>query len=134
MIDALRRRWRELAASEPGHRFQERWERSRREGESRTRRVLTFGGGVALLLAGIFFLPAPGPGMAIVALGAALLARESHHVARVLDAAEVKGRAAWGWARDRWARAGTAARAAAVVLAGVVAAAGGWAAWRIFFG
>ncbi|MBW3534556.1 MAG: hypothetical protein KY453_04975 [Gemmatimonadetes bacterium] len=131
MLKGIRRRWRELKASEPGRRFQDRYERSHQEGDSRTRRVLTMGAGVLIVLAGLFFLPAPGPGVIIVALGAALVARESRRVASLLDAAEVRGRRILTWARRRWKTASTPARGLAVLTAAILAGAGAWAAWKI---
>jgi hypothetical protein len=44
------------------------------------------------MLAGIVLLPAPGPGMVVVLVGAAMLARESLVVARACDSAEMKVR------------------------------------------
>lgn len=49
--------------------------------------------GVVLVVVGVIFLVIPGPGLPIVVLGGALLARESHGVAHALDWSEVKVRA-----------------------------------------
>jgi hypothetical protein len=46
-------------------------------------------GGVAVLVAGAAMLVAPGPGILVFVLGAALVAEESLWVARLLDRAEL---------------------------------------------
>jgi hypothetical protein len=92
MLGMLRKRWRELRAGRPGSRFQERFERMR--GRSREhgtlRKCLIVAGGLALVLAGIVFLPMPGPGMLIIALGGVMLAERSRTAARALDWLELK--------------------------------------------
>lgn len=133
MLDGIRHRWRELRASEPGHRFQDRYDRSHQEDEGRTRKTLIIGAGVLVLLAGLFFLPAPGPGMVIVALGAALIARESRRMASLLDAMELKGRDLIEWSRKVWKEAGPPTRILIVLVATALAGAGAWAAWKVLF-
>ena len=48
--------------------------------------------GAIIILAGIVALPAPGPGMLVIAAGAVVLARESKWIAERLDAAELRVR------------------------------------------
>lgn len=134
MLEKARRSWRELKASPPGRRFQERHERRRRRHEGGARKAVTLGAGVVLVLVGLVLLPAPGPGMVVVALGGALLARESARVARLLDRTEVLGRRILGWARRRWQRAALPLRFAIVLVAVAVATGTGWVAWRVVAG
>jgi hypothetical protein len=87
------------------------------------RKVLFIGGGILVVLAGVFFLPAPGPGMVIIVFGAGMIAQESLFVAKFMDWSEVRGRALLGTALARWRRMPAAARGfvAAVLVGGLVA-------------
>lgn len=53
-------------------------------------RALAIFGGFAVLAAGLLMLVAPGPGVIVLALGAALVAEESLLMARLLDRAETR--------------------------------------------
>ena len=71
---------------------------------SHGRRILTIGAGFALLIAGVFMLVLPGPGIVTIILGLALLAREFRWARRLLDRArELAARQAAG-ARERLSR------------------------------
>ena len=88
-LAALRQHWQEFRQGEPGKRFQEYYERRHGEGSAllcACRLVL----GVALLLVGLVMMPAPGPGMVVVALAAVMVARESRTAARCFDAIELR--------------------------------------------
>jgi UPF0716 family protein affecting phage T7 exclusion len=68
------------------------------------RRWLTIGAGFSLVIAGIFMLVLPGPGIVTIILGLALLAREFAWARRLLDRArEVAARQASS-ARERLSR------------------------------
>jgi hypothetical protein len=96
MVESLKRRWAELRNGRPGRRFQERFERMRaRSRHGALRKAGVMAGGIALVLAGIVFLPMPGPGIAIIAFGAVLLAERSRATAKALDWLELKLRRAW---------------------------------------
>jgi len=90
--------WDELKRGTPGRRFQSRYERSRERGT--LRKWLVIAGGLLLVLAGIVFLPLPGPGLLIIAAGAFLMAEESLAAARALDWTEQKIRS-WFPRRSR---------------------------------
>jgi len=90
MMQRLRKGWRELKQGKPGRRFQERYERS--PSARGARKWATIGIGVLLVLAGIVFLPLPGPGLVIIFVGALLVAEESLSAARLLDWLELKAR------------------------------------------
>jgi uncharacterized protein (TIGR02611 family) len=91
MLESLKRRWAELRNGRPGRRFQERFERMRaRSKHGALRKAAAMAAGVAIVLAGIVFLPMPGPGIAIIAVGAVLLAERSHATAKALDWLELK--------------------------------------------
>jgi len=84
--------WQELKRGEPGRRFQSRYERGQGGASGRARKWSIIAGGLALVLAGIVFLPLPGPGLLIIAAGALLMAEESLGAARALDWLERKAR------------------------------------------
>ncbi len=104
MLERQRREWSAFRRGRPGSRFRKQYERQRTAGSSRAARVIRIAAGLVLLPVGVFLLPAPGPGVLVVALGAALVAREFEAAARFLDAAEVQGRRAVGWVRRTWKR------------------------------
>lgn len=90
MIERLQRNWRQFKAARPGERFRAQYERRHRRGGNPVMRALRLLLGVAVTAAGLVLMPAPGPGMLIVALGLTLLAHESLGVARALDWAELR--------------------------------------------
>ena len=104
MFESVKKSWRALRRSRPGSRFQEQYDRNRKERKSRTGRILRIIFGVILLPVGLFFLPAPGPGFVVLALGAVLIARELRFAAVVLDQAELRARRAFAWGQRRWRR------------------------------
>jgi uncharacterized protein (TIGR02611 family) len=134
MLQQLRTHWRQLRRARPGERFRQQYERSRAAGRSTLRKVVFLGGGAAVLAAGIFFLPAPGPGILIVLVGAGMIAQESRTAARALDWAELRLRALAGAARQRWRRATVPVRLLLVLAALALAGAAAFGAYRILFG
>lgn len=100
MIERLKRRWARLRDDPAGERFQRRYDRRHAEGTTALRRWGYIGLGVVVVAAGIFFLPAPGPGMVIIALGAGLIAQESRTAARGLDRTELRIRRLLGQDRE----------------------------------
>ena len=97
------------------------------------RRWLYLGAGTIIILGGIFFLPAPGPGWLIIFLGGALLAQESMVAARALDWTELRLRAVASWALGIWKRASMPVRALLVVIALAIVGAVGWGAYLLMF-
>lgn len=89
--------WRELKNGRPGTRFQEQYERQHREEGSRIGRAARIVAGIILIPAGLFFLPAPGPGAIVLALGAIMIAREFMFAAKALDRLELRTRQALRW-------------------------------------
>jgi hypothetical protein len=92
MFASLKQRLEEFAKDEPGTRFQDRYHRIHAGGRNIVHKAFFITLGAFVIGAGIFFLPAPGPGMLIIAFGAALIAQESLALARLMDRAELKGR------------------------------------------
>jgi hypothetical protein len=92
MIHALKQRWDQLRRGQPGTRFERyfHWRQQRRRSHL-LRTVLLITGG-ALIFLGVLLMPAPGPGMLIVLIGAGLLAEESVKAARWFDRFEICAR------------------------------------------
>ncbi len=88
----VRKAWQDLKRGEPGRRFQSRYERAHRAARGGLRKWSLIVAGLLLVLAGVAFLPLPGPGMLIIAAGAVLMAEESLSAARALDWLERKAR------------------------------------------
>ena len=134
MIEQWKRDWKELKESRPGHRFEERYRRARRDGG---------GGGVAHFLrpilgilvaaAGVLLMPAPGPGWLVFVIGLSLLASDFLWMARILDGAEVRLRAAARALERWWKKSGPAVRIAASTAVGLVLVASAWGIWRLLF-
>jgi uncharacterized protein (TIGR02611 family) len=132
MFQGIKDHWQDLKAGQPGQRFQDHFERRHESGSNPLRKVLFIGGGALIVAAGIFFLPAPGPGFVIIFLGGGLIAQESKAAAKVLDWCEVRIRAVAEWAVGIWKRASTPVRAAIAVLGLVIAGSAGFLAYQIF--
>ena len=122
-----------LRDGEPGSRFQDHYKERQEERRSPLRRWLFLGGGTIVILAGIFFLPAPGPGFLIIFLGGGLVAQESLVAARALDWTEVKLRAIASWAMAIWHRSPTPVKAIIVIVALAIGGAAAYGAWLLMF-
>jgi hypothetical protein len=136
MMQRLGARWQEFRRSRPGRRFQELHDRQQSDGgsESGGRKVLVVLLGGALVVAGVFLLPFPGPGMLIIVLGLALLSVVVPQLAPVLDRGEL-----WLWAaRARalawWAHASWPVRVVIGVMVAGMVGAGGYIMYRWLVG
>lgn len=132
MFKQTRRSWRLLKSAKPGNRF-ERTYRSQQDGRGPFRKVVSIVIGFAIVAAGIVLLPAPGPGVLVVALGLGLLAREFLIVARALDWLEPKLRKVMAAGRRLWARSSPLGRAALVLAAVVIAGGAALGGYRLMF-
>lgn len=129
MLDRLKRTWRQLKSGTPGKRFQAQYERQQRSRRPAWVRPVWIAAGTVLTAAGLVALVAPGPGVLLVGLGAAMIARESRVAARSLDWIELRLRDAWAWLKDAWARAPWPVKLLTLLLGAAMAvAAGGLAA------
>ena len=122
-----------LREGEPGSRFQDHYEQRQQDGGGRLRRWLFLGGGTLVILAGLFFLPAPGPGFLILFLGGGLVAQESRVAARALDWTEVRLRAIASAALRIWQRSSMPVRAVIVVVAAAIAGGFAYGAYLLMF-
>jgi hypothetical protein len=97
-FSALRKEWRRLIDAAPGRRFIERFRRRHTKGARRgIKRALYIAGGSVVFAVGVVvraipFLPG---GSALIALGAALVSKESKTAASWLDRSELALRGAW---------------------------------------
>jgi Flp pilus assembly protein TadB len=107
MIKKAIERWRLSKEIEPGHRFQTRYSnhrRHRQRGEtSKHRKLFNLVGGPTLIVAGIAFLPTPGPSFIIIVIGMWMLAGEYLPLARFFDWLAVRLRRL-----KRWIKGGAA--------------------------
>jgi hypothetical protein len=99
MFDAMKHRWRRLAAVRSGARFRTH-HRDLQQRPSLVRALLVIGCGLLLLAAGLVMLVLPGPGLLVAVIGAALIAGESRVVARLLDRVDLCATRTW----RRWRR------------------------------
>lgn len=133
MFDDLKQRWRALRKDRPGQRFREYYRRRKEDRSSSLLKVLIMGGGLVLTAVGLFMLPAPGPGLPILLVGATMVAGESYAVAAALDWMELWLRKLITRARTRWKRAGFAARTLLVAAALLLTASMGFALYWVIF-
>ncbi len=118
MIQRAKQTWQAFKDSDPGHRFQDRYNRRQgiEHGHWTTGSVVIVALGLAIALGGLFLVPAPGPGWIITFLGLGLLGGEFAPVAGALDWVELKGRAVAGWAKGVWDRSSPAVKVLLVLL------------------
>jgi len=102
MLERIKQRLAAFAHGEPGSRFEGRYRRVHATKRNPFHKAFFISLGLFVMAAGVFFLPAPGPGMVIIAIGAAMIAQESLWMARLLDRIEVRGRAAFLRIRENW--------------------------------
>jgi hypothetical protein len=136
MAHSLMQRWRTLTGGSPGRRFEGRYEAARsarlrggwahRLGRALRLVVAVLAFGVGLVLAVM-----PGPAILFFLLSGSLLAAESRGVARLLDRAEVRLRAAWQWSHKIWLTLPGWGRVCVVVLVAAAGAASTYASYRL---
>jgi len=100
MFDWLRAHLRAFLASRSGTRFR-RQHRRRQAHPHPARTIFAVVGGVLVFLTGILMLVTPGPGLLVMAIGAALIAGESLLIARWLDRFDFHASACWARWRAR---------------------------------
>jgi uncharacterized protein (TIGR02611 family) len=133
VLKSMKSAWHRLKEAEPGHRFQQEYDHHRGSKKGGFARIISVGIGLLIVAIGIVGLPAPGPGFLVIALGGALLARESRVVARTMDWAEVRLRRVLHWARSVWKHAALPAKALFVGVGLGVAGLAGYLAYLQFF-
>ena len=94
MIARIKEGWRSFAASEPGHRCQERYRRRQQSehGWRDPRRLFYVVGGFIVAVGSLALGVLPGPQTLTFLVGVGMIAGEFRPVARLLDWAEVRAR------------------------------------------
>lgn len=105
MFKRAKDHWQHFKHSEPGRRFQDRYDRHQQTtlGRWSLGKVFNIVGGIAIAIVGVILLPAPGPGTLIIFAGLGLLGSEFLPIARALDWAELRLRALTLRAKAIWA-------------------------------
>jgi uncharacterized protein (TIGR02611 family) len=134
MLKSLHKQWRDVTKVKPGNRFHNRYERRKNRRCSAFVKPFYLMLGATVFIAGLVLMPAPGPGLLLVFLGAGMLAEESLLAARVLDRAELKLRAMLASATRMWKRASSLLKAVIAAFVTSLAALAGWVAYGILFG
>ena len=104
MIDQAKQNWYEFKRSQPGYRFQERYNRRQQttSGPFDPKNLLYLAVGIVIIVVGVVLAPIPGPGGVIAFVGLAFIGAEFLPIARLLDWGEVRIRGLVRWARDVW--------------------------------
>ena len=134
MLDKLQDSWRELKNAAPGERFQQRFHQRQKDQHTRWRKPLFIGGGILVMGAGLFFLPAPGPRFLILFLGGGLLAQESLLAARALDWTELRVRQLAAWGLKVWQKSPMPVKILLVLVGLALAAGAAILGYRLVFG
>lgn len=134
MFAQFKKHLREFEESEPGHRFQDRYWRRKKESKRHVSigKMLNIVGGIVITLLGVFFMAAPGPGTIVAVVGLAMLGSEFLALARLLDWAEPKVRALVEWGLRIWHNFSPAVKVLALVLMAAMGVLAAYVAWRLF--
>ena len=135
MIGRTKESWRRFGASDPGHRFRDRYryQQEREHGWRDPRRLFFVVGGLAIAIASLAFGVLPGPGTLTFFVGLAMVSGEFYPVARLLDWAEVQARKLGRWVGGVWGSS-AAGKVLVASAAAIGAAAVLYVAYRLLFG
>ncbi len=133
MIGRMKTSWQRFKVGKPGHRFQDRYHYRQEQQAHLTKRVLLIFLGAVLALGSLFLAPLPGPGLATVILGLAILAGEVLPAARMLDWAEVSLRRFARLVRELW-RASVVGKISIVLVSAICVAGLLYATYLLLFG
>jgi uncharacterized protein (TIGR02611 family) len=131
MFGRLIQQWKALTRAAPGERFQNRYYRRKNRRATRLLKALNVAIGIALVVVGSILLPAPGPGLLVIFIGATMIAEESLLAAKALDRAELKARRLASSAKRAWKHASAALKALIVACGAVFTAGACWAAYAV---
>lgn len=102
MFKELSEHWDDFKHYPPGERF-ERYYRSRHHTQrSLGKKALLISAGILIMATGVIFLAIPGPGLLVMLVGAALIARESLFVSRLFDRVEPHLWQLTKWCEAKW--------------------------------
>jgi hypothetical protein len=101
-VAVLKSDWRHFKEDPPGERFERQHERANRRSKGVTTLLAILG--AVFVAGGLVMLFIPGPGLAAIGLGLALIACASRRLARALDRAEPALRRRGRAVKARWKR------------------------------
>jgi hypothetical protein len=132
VLSGWKRQWKAFRSGQPGQRFQDRYERSRkmRASQSWVVRLLKPVAALVLVIGGIVLCFIPGPGLPLIVIGAGLLADESCIIARGMDWTELRLRKLLKMALRWWHGASLLAKEGAIAVATLMASAAAYGAYR----
>ncbi len=130
MLGRWQKTWKEFEKAPAGERFEQMYRR-RKGGPAA--RVGLIALGILLIAGGAVLLVIPGPGLPLIAVGAAFIAQQFLVVARALDRLELFLRRQLRAARAFWKRASTGLRSAVVAAAALFAAGAAYGAYVVLF-
>jgi len=135
MIEQAKEDWQKFKNSEPGERFQDRYNRRQQEDHGRWSKGAIFNivVGLLIIVGGLVIGLVPGPGGFIAVLGLGLIGSEFEPTAKALDWSELKARAAVSWATNIWAVLPLGGKIVVGALALVVVAAVAYGGYTLFF-
>jgi hypothetical protein len=133
VLERFKQDWRDLRESPPGQRFQQRYKRRQQSTQRLRNKVLSIGGGILIIAAGILLVPVPGPPEIISIIGAGLIAQEFLVVARALDWTELRLRRLATWSLGVWLRASLAVKILLLLFVMALVAAGGAGAYMLLY-
>ena len=134
MIERMKDSWRHFKASNPGHRFEDRYRRRQqsKQGWLDPGRLFYVIGGLIIAVGSLLFGVLPGPGALTFFLGVGMIAGEFQPVARLLDWAEVRVRKLGRWIESTW-RSSAAGKVLVVSVAAICLAAILYVAYLLLF-
>lgn len=136
MIEQAKTNWQEFKNSEPGERFQDRYNRRQQEEHGRWNKgaILNVALGLLIIAGGLVIGLVPGPGGFIAIFGLGLIGSEFRPIAKALDWTELKVRAAASWAKNIWDVLPIGGKVIVGALALVVVAAVAYGVYVLVFG
>jgi uncharacterized protein (TIGR02611 family) len=136
MIDQAKRTWQAFRRSQPGYRFQERYNRRQQttSGPFDPKNVVYLLAGIAIIVVGVVLAPIPGPGGIIAFVGLALIGAEFLPIARALDWGELRIRGVVRWARNMWRVLPLGIRVGIGLLAALIVVVVGYGAYQVVLG
>ena len=132
MLETLKKRWKEFKKAPPGERFERMHSAGKKSGLPLGRIVMVIAG-VAMIVGGVVLLAIPGPGLLVIAFGAALIAQQFLWVARRLDRLELALRNLHAKALRFWKQSSTPVRASILGTSALCAAGAAYLGYFWFF-
>ncbi len=136
MIEQAKDNWQEFKNSEPGERFQDRYNRRQQKEHGRWSKgaILNVALGLLIIAGGLLIGLVPGPGGFIAIFGLGLIGSEFQPIAKALDWGELRVRGIITWAKDVWRVLPLGMKIVVGIVAAIMAAAVVYGGYVLFFG